>query len=611
MAPLAGALVLALAAGAIWPGSAQAATVLAQDSFDRTASGSWGSATTGGSWSSSGSANLVAVGSGIGSLRFDAVGRGHQLWLGSASSASSATTAEFSFDKAAVGGPQYASLMLRRSQSNSYSAVAKINTDGSVDLSLRSTVAGKETILTSSRIAGVTVGAGSKLFLRGQAVGTNPTKLDAGLSVGSAGSGWQVSSTATDSTLQAAGSVGISTYMSGSISNAPVTVRVDNFNTTTVAGANSAPTASFTAAAQAMTVNVDGTASSDSDGSIASWAWDFGDGTTATGAKPATKTYATAGSKTIRLTVTDDQGATATTTRTVSVTAPSTRPDTTNTGTLNNNQIVLTSSNKPYANDRIYGDVYQINTANAVYDGWTFNYPVVVQAPGVRFTNCFFRGKNGNPDGSGLLYIMPKSFPAGQPSATVEDSTLIPAYPNNTIDGVRGSNFTLRRVEIASTVDGVNVGGTATYGDPTTGNVLIENSWIHDLIHYNDNSHPDGSHNDAVQIGAGKNIKVTGTRIDGTIYNAGFMVTQGRGPVSNLTITNNWLAGGACTINIYDKEASAITGVNMSNNVFTRRSTRNTDCAMIVTSATRSIATATGNTWHDGSTPAPNMKNGG
>lgn len=603
-----GALVLA---GAAWPGPAQAATVLAQDSFDRTASTSWGSATAGGAWSSSGSANSVAVGSGVGSMRFDAVGRGHQLWLGSVSSASAATSAEFTFDKPAVGGNQYASLLLRRSQSNNYSAVAKVNSDGTVDLSLRSSVAGKETILTTTRVAGVSVAAGTKLFLRGQAVGTNPTTLDAGLSVGSPGTGWQVSTTAADSGLQAAGNVGVSTYLSGSLGNAPVTLRVDNFNTTTVASTNSPPSASFTAVAQGMSVTVDGSAAADSDGSIASWAWDYGDGTTATGVKPAAKTYASTGTKTIRLTVTDDRGATATTTRNVTASAPSTKPDASNTGTLNTNQTVLTSTNKPYASDRVYGDVYQINTANAVYNGWTFNYPVVVQAPGVKFTNCNFRGKNGNPDGSGLLYIMPNSFPAGQPSAVVEDSTLIPAYPNNTIDGVRGSNFTLRRVEIANTVDGVNVGGTATYGDPTTGNVLIENSWIHDLIHYNDNSHADGSHNDGVQIGAGRNIRVTGTRIDGTIYNAGFMVTQGRGPVSNLTITNNWLAGGACTINVYDKEGSAITGLNMSNNVFTRRTTRNTDCAIIVSAATRAVATAAGNTWHDGSTPAPNMKNGG
>jgi PKD repeat protein len=65
----------------------------------------------------------------------------------------------------------------------------------------------------------------------------------------------------------------------------------------------------------------DGSGSSDPDGSIVSYAWDLGDGTTSNGAT-AERTYGASGTYTVRLTVTDDGGATATTTKDVVVIVP-------------------------------------------------------------------------------------------------------------------------------------------------------------------------------------------------------------------------------------------------------------------------------------------------
>ncbi|MFT4297059.1 MAG: PKD domain-containing protein [Micropruina sp.] len=85
--------------------------------------------------------------------------------------------------------------------------------------------------------------------------------------------------------------------------------------------ANAKPTAAFTSSADFLKVSFDGTGSSDSDGTVASYAWEFGDGATGTGASPQ-HSYAEAGSYSVKLTVTDDDGAKDSVTKTVTVTAP-------------------------------------------------------------------------------------------------------------------------------------------------------------------------------------------------------------------------------------------------------------------------------------------------
>ncbi|RCX30186.1 S8 family serine peptidase [Thioalbus denitrificans] len=74
---------------------------------------------------------------------------------------------------------------------------------------------------------------------------------------------------------------------------------------------NAPPTAAFTSACAGLGCDFDGRGSSDSDGSIVTHAWDFGDGATASG-PTASHTYATDGTYTVSLTVTDDGGASGT-----------------------------------------------------------------------------------------------------------------------------------------------------------------------------------------------------------------------------------------------------------------------------------------------------------
>jgi hypothetical protein len=84
---------------------------------------------------------------------------------------------------------------------------------------------------------------------------------------------------------------------------------------------NVPPHASFVKTCPVNVCTLNASASDDPDGSIVAWDWDFDDGTTGTG-EIATHEYTAGGSYTVSLTVTDNGGATDTTTRTFTVKAP-------------------------------------------------------------------------------------------------------------------------------------------------------------------------------------------------------------------------------------------------------------------------------------------------
>lgn len=83
---------------------------------------------------------------------------------------------------------------------------------------------------------------------------------------------------------------------------------------------NEPPVASFTSACTGLACSLDATGSGDPDGAIASHAWTFGDGSSGEGAT-ASHSYASAGTYTVGLTVTDNAGAQDSTTRSVTVTS--------------------------------------------------------------------------------------------------------------------------------------------------------------------------------------------------------------------------------------------------------------------------------------------------
>jgi hypothetical protein len=90
--------------------------------------------------------------------------------------------------------------------------------------------------------------------------------------------------------------------------------------------ANQPPTASFTFDCPGQTCTFDASDSSDPDGSIVSYSWNFGDGNNGSGVQP-THSYATAGTRTVTLTVTDNRSDTGVSSAPVTTTPDPVTPD--------------------------------------------------------------------------------------------------------------------------------------------------------------------------------------------------------------------------------------------------------------------------------------------
>ena len=88
---------------------------------------------------------------------------------------------------------------------------------------------------------------------------------------------------------------------------------------------NQAPVASFTSSSVNLVAAFDGSGSSDPDGTVASYAWDFGDGGSSSVVNPS-HTFAAAGTFSVKLTVTDNLGATNSVMKSVTIAATNQPP---------------------------------------------------------------------------------------------------------------------------------------------------------------------------------------------------------------------------------------------------------------------------------------------
>ncbi len=331
-----------------------------------------------------------------------------------------------------------------------------------------------------------------------------------------------------------------------------------------------------------------------STGSDLTYAWNFGDGTTATGVEPPVKTYAAAGTYTLSLTVTDSEGRTHTQSRLVSVAPmPSSAPGPHNTGVPAGTVLTPVIPGNPLpqgmvlSGSNIYvtggnGGIPAPDANGCNYSGLEFRSFVDIRAANVTICRSLFSGRRLTQTEDDNNLASPRLLLISNAAAVnfkLVDSSIRPAFPDPRLDGTGGRRFTLERINISGMGDGLKVWANATDAVNGATEVVIKDSYIHDLRY--DSIAPyflnvlnsagryrvEGNHADGIQYQGGIGTLITNNTIVGA-NNAAMQVTQDYYTSGNLTFTGNHVDGGGCSINVANSGGAYMTGFKIQNNVF-------------------------------------------
>lgn len=224
----------------------------------------------------------------------------------------------------------------------------------------------------------------------------------------------------------------------------------------------------------------------------------------------------------------------------------------------------------------------RITTAGTVIDGALITQPLVITAGAhnVTIRNSLIRASAFflvlNDEGATNLRIIDSELDGG--GATGNDSA------------VAGRNYTLTRVNIHGTLDGVKLGS----------NVTIQDSYIHDLVMSS------GSHNDGMQSLGSDNVVIRHNTVivPQGATSAIILSTGSASSMRNIDIDNNLLGGGAYTVyGGYLKgvdDLSKVSDIVISNNRITTTVNAKGGVFGPFTSVDQPAVTLTGNVWHDG-----------
>jgi hypothetical protein len=224
-----------------WTVTEPATTVVyVDDTFTRTVSNGWGSATpTGGAYTISGTAANFAVGAGVGTMTLPSAGVTRSALVGTTSASDVDISLRFRTDKTAAGGNQFIYAVARRNGTNEYRVKLRLASNGQVFASASMVVNNVESLIGSEvLVPGLTHTANTLIALHAQVSGSGPTTLRvrAWAAANPEPTTWQYTSTNSNAALQGAGLFGLRAYMSSSVTNAPVVVTFDDYRVTSLGG---------------------------------------------------------------------------------------------------------------------------------------------------------------------------------------------------------------------------------------------------------------------------------------------------------------------------------------------------------------------------------------
>lgn len=211
--------------------------VWAQDAFTRTGTNGWGTATTtGGAWTmfptSATALSKFAVNGTGGTVTLSAGNNYSASLAGSTPSTNTEERFTVAFNQPSTGGGFYFSALGRQiDTANDYRAKFRVASNGVVSLWLTKTIAGVETVLSSTTVPGLTITSADQLSVKFQVTGTNPTTLKAKVwrTATTEPTAWTLSTTDATASLQAPGYVGVNSYLSSSATAVPVVYTYDDF----------------------------------------------------------------------------------------------------------------------------------------------------------------------------------------------------------------------------------------------------------------------------------------------------------------------------------------------------------------------------------------------